>query len=620
MTNQKIQTAEYQIPMPGGARKFRNGYCFTVEAPEKAEVSLLLYHRKAEEPTEIIPFSEENRVGRFRTMYLPEFSARDMEYNFCIDGKVYQDPYACRINGREAFGEDKKEKPHQVRCGFSTGASYDWEGDASPKIPNHELVLYKLHVRGYTKASSGGGKKRGTFAGLMDKISYWKELGINAVELMPAYEFEEMPAPAETDGMVSHRQETGRVNFWGYLPGNYFAPKKSYCAGKSPETEVKNFIKALHQAGIECIMEFFFPAGTSPLLALHALQFWKINYHVDGFHILGDGAPVELILNDGILAGSRQMAPYFDMNRINQGNSSGEQLLAEYNVRYMEDMRRFLKSDECMAETAAYHIRRSNAQFSYVNYMTCQDGFTLNDLVTYMDKHNEANGEENHDGSDYNFSWNCGEEGPSRKTAIRKTREQQIRNAFLLMLLSQGIPMIYAGDEMGNTQEGNNNAYCQDNPLGWIDWKSAHRHSRRTEFVREAIAFRKEHPILHLGEELKGTDYLAKGYPDISFHGERAWYCSYSNTCRLLGVMLNGSYAVKESGEPDDFLYIGYNFHWEPRTLALPNLPEKMVWNKVADTSEDRKANYFYDHMEEHKKTIEVAPRSIVILIGKSGG
>ena len=431
---------------------------------------------------------------------------------------------------------------------------------------------------------------------------------------MPAYEFMEVKKNSENTGMVSQKCAKEKINYWGYDEGCYYAPKRSYCATKEPENEVRDFVKALHRAGIECIMEMYFPAETNPLIALRALQFWKLFSHVDGFHLMGDGVPVSAILRDGVLSDTKIMLIGFDENMVKE--RKGNKCAAEYNSGFLQDMRRFLKSDEDMIPGVSWRVKRNHDKYAVINYMSFQDGFTLNDMVTYNYRHNEANGEENQDGCSYNFSWNCGFEGPSRKQNIRQIRERQIRNAFLMMLLSQGTPMIYGGDEIGNSQSGNNNAYCQDNAIGWIDWKGLKKNEKLLDFVKKAIAFRKEHPILHMEKELRGVDYKAKGFPDVSLHGERAWYCSAENTSRLLAVLYCGAYAEKEDGTEDDFLYVIYNFHWENREAALPNLPDGKTWEKVIDTS-DISENGFLTENEEnrgYKKKIEIGPRTIAVL------
>ena len=597
-------------PVMLGANRNNEGMNFAAEVLPGSEASLVLYQKGSVVPSREIPFTE--RTGKICTLLVSGLNTKKYEYNFRIDGKIIQDPFAYGICGREQFGVlGNGEKGDQIRCTFLTEKEYDWEEDQFPDIPYRDLILYKVHVRGYTKQQKISQKRRGTFSGLKDMIPYWKELGINAVVLMPAYEFMELPDPdGESGHMITENRNCERVNYWGYVKGFYFAPKRSYCATREPENEFRDLVKALHQAGMECMMELYFPGGTSPLTALRAAWFWRNYYHVDGFHFMGDGVPVELLAGDSILYGAKKLFQ-------NLSVSAEDEMSAECTEAFQKDMRRYLKSDEGMLPATEYHIRHIRNAGGTVHYMASQDGFTLYDAVSYNYRHNEANGENNQDGSEYNYSWNCGIEGPTRKFAIKKMREQQIKNAFLMLLLSQGTPVIYGGDEFCNSQNGNNNAWCQDNPVGWTDWKALRKNKKIFEFVKEAIAFRKAHPVLHMEKEPKGSDYLAKGFPDISFHGERAWYLNQENTSRLLGVMYCGSYAKKEDGSEDDFIYVGYNFHWENRTIALPNLPEGMIWKKTADTSDTEEGDFFREREESYKKNIEINPRTIVVLTGK---
>lgn len=620
MGEQNTFTAQPGYPLMLGAQRTPEGMNFGLEVPEGAQASLLLYKKKAKEPTQEYSFTEEHRNGSVCSMLLKGLKSEDYEYNFCIDGKIVHDPCAYRIIGREHFGETMDADVHKVRCGFLSKKAYDWEEDKFPAIPYSDMILYKVHVRGYTKAAKGVEGTKGTFKALKSMIPYWQELGVNAIELMPAYEFPEVEEPKKKTGMVSEKRKEGKVNYWGYGEGFYYAPKRSYCSTKEVESEVRDFVKALHKAGMECIMEMYFPKNTNPFLALRALQFWRLFYHVDGFHLMGDGVPVSFLLSDGILSDAKLMFIGFDQNQVKE--KKGAKCVAEYNTGFLQDMRRFLKSDEDMIPAVSWRVKRNGDKFAVINYMAFQDGFTLNDMVTYNYRHNEDNGEANLDGCSYNFSWNCGFEGPSRKQNLRQIRERQIKNAFLMVLLSQGTPMIYGGDEIGNTQNGNNNAYCQDNSLGWIDWKGLKKNENVLEFVKKAIAFRKEHPILHMEKELKGVDYRAKGFPDVSLHGERAWYCSSENTSRLLGVMYCGSYAKKADGTADDFIYVIYNFHWENREAALPNLPEGMHWEKTIDTSALTENGFLTEKekVKKNTKKMEISPRTIVVLTAHKEG
>ena len=612
-------TAGWQF-LPG-IHKIGDSYNFTVEAPERAEVFLVLYHRNSSKPAAEIPLDEKTRSGRVRSIRVSGIELSKLEYNYRINGEIVQDTSAHTIVGREKFGEPLAEDPNEIRCRYTTGAEYDWGEDTCPEFSFEDMILYKLHVRGYTKAPGSPARKKGTIAGIMEMIPYFQELGVNTIELMPVYEFTEVTPDVQNHGLITQRKDSAKVNFWGYISGLYYAPKRAYCATDDPEKEMKDLVRKLHASGMKLILEFYFPAEVNPARALKALQFWKLNYHIDGFHVKGDGLPLEVLLKDGILSDTMLLLP-----EVPAGYLTGEQervrTAAEINAGFMEDMRRFLKSDEGMVERAMWRTRRNESTHAVINYMACQDGFTLNDMVTYNYKHNEANGQDNQDGSSFNYSWNCGVEGPSRKVLVKKTREKQLRNAVLMVLLSQGTPLLYAGDEFGNSQEGNNNAWCQDNVTGWVDWKSFRRQQKLYAFVKKAIAFRKDHPILHMREELRGTDYLGKGFPDVSYHGERAWYVSKDNTSRMFGAFYYGGYGRDRSKSdakrefcPEDFLYIAYNFHWEERSFALPSLPEGIVWKKIADTAPDWDS-CFSEQPEELSKEVAAGPRSIMILQG----
>ncbi len=607
-------------------RAAAGGTAFVVAAPENARVQLLLYRKGEALPEMELEIPESCRTGRLRDFLVRGLDPEKYEYNFRIDGEIRQDPRACIVMGRDKFGEEHPEEEHAVRCGFSSAKPRGQKDIPAPDTGFEDMILYKLHVRGFTMAGPARVKHKGTFRGIAESIPYFKSLGINALELMPSYEFAEREAKKKRTGMVQERRQTGLVNFWGYKEGLYFAPKRSYCAGEDPEKEFREMVRSLHRAGILCIMEFYFPAGVKPLTALYALRHWREYYKVDGFHAHGDGFPASLVLQDNMLSDAKLLVDPYDLSSVYGGKTPEKRNVAFCQNGFWQDMRRLLKSDEGMVDRALQHIRDNASDHGVINYMTCQDGFTMQDLVSYSERHNEANGQGNQDGSSFNYSWNCGEEGPTRKTAVKKLREQQVRNAFLLMLLSQGTPMIYAGDEFGNSQGGNNNAWCQDNEIGWVDWKGLRRNKELLNFVKRAITFRGEHPVLHLREPLKGTDYLALGSPDISFHGERAWYVNHDHSGRMFGVLYNEAYGKKEgesvpaSGAGDKkrggFLYIAYNFQWEDRNFALPNLPGGMVWAKVCDTS-DRNACSFEPGELCREKSVRVGMRSIVILAGR---
>ncbi|MBQ1491602.1 MAG: Type II secretory pathway, pullulanase PulA and related glycosidase [Blautia sp.] len=612
MDKNKLEIAPGNPLIPGAS--FAQGTCnFAIEAREDAQVSLLLYKENEAEPWMEIPLGREERCGCMYAVRVSPLDAKDISYNYQIDGKVVSDPCGKVFLGRGRFGSAiNPEKPHEVRCGLLSmedGAS--WEKEYTrPSL--EEMILYKLHVRGFTKACPEVAlPKRGTFAGLQERIPYLLELGINTVELMPCYEFWEVAPPAPGGGMVAPKQTGAKLNYWGYGPGCYFAPKASYCMGSDAQEEVRSLIRALHEAGIACIMEFYFPAQVSPSMVIHALHFWKLHYHVDGFHLLGEGAALSMVLRDAMLSDTLIFTPQESFPEGDLDKKKPSSSFATYNSGFMEDMRRFMKSDEGMVDSVRYRFSRGEKGYGVINYMAFQDGFTLKDMVSYNYRHNEDNGEGGEDGCEQNYSWNCGAEGPSRKASIRSLREQQERNALALLLLSRGTPMIYAGDEFGNSQKGNNNAYCQDNAVGWVDWKALGQHKRLFAFCKAMVAFRKEHPILWSEEQGEGKAYKGKGYPVLSFHGERAWFCSNEASSRLLGVM----YAQK--GEQERHYYIAMNFYWEERDIALPTLSHGGVWKAVFST--DQKENWWEGQEEDPRKSLSLPPRSITFLEGVAG-
>lgn len=608
----KVMQGDPRVP---GAVRRSGGYNFAAEFPTEKDVRLLLYKKGHEDPEEEIPIEASYFTGRMASVFLPDFKGERYEYNYQVGETVVHDPAAAKIVGCREFGSiTENSSPHSIRCGFDDG-QYDWEEDCRPEYPYSETILYKIHVRGYTMQRNSKVHKKGTFAGIIEKIPYFRELGITSLELMPVYDFNEVIVPENMPLQYARKMtDKLRTNFWGYTKGNYFAPKPAYCAGRDSIKEFRDMIKALHKAGIECILEFYFPAEIHHLLVLQVLHHWYLTYHVDGFHLIGDGVSADTICKDPLLCRAKLIFP----GGTAVGNGRGMRNAAICNEGFKQDMRRFLKSDEDSLNAAVGRMRLNPAEYGIINYITNQDGFTMMDLVSYDSKHNEANGENNRDGNSYNFSWNCGVEGPSRKVSVRKLREQQMRNAFLLLLLSQGTPMIYGGDEFGNSQQGNNNAYCQDNETGWVDWRAFTKNRQMLMFVREVIAFRKQHPILHPEKELRAVDYKSLGYPDLSYHSSRAWYASYDNVSHYIGMMFCGLYAKRADGQCDDFIYIAYNFHWKEHEFALPRV-KKQKWYRIFSSAAESKEGYFFREEEEleNQMMVEVAPRSISIFIGR---
>ena len=562
-----------------------------------------------------IPFPEEGKTGHVWSMTL-NGAFDDLYYAFEADGKRFSDPYGRSFAGRERWGR----LSHAKRLLLSPVAEpeFDWQGDRPLHIPYEDCIVYRAHVRGLTKHASSGTEHRGTFRGVVDKIPYFKELGITTLELLPPVEFQEVMMPENVEGNPYGTSEpTGRLNYWGYAKAGMFAPKASYAdPGTNPVTEFKYMVRELHKAGLEVVPELYFSGREVPEFVLETVRFWVREYHVDGIHLTGY-APTVLLATDPYLAGTKLWALSWEAEKPAAGEKKH---LGEYNDGFLIDMRRALKGDEEQMSSLIYRNRRNPAETGVLNFMAGTNGFTMMDMVSYDQKHNEANGENNRDGSDYNYSWNCGAEGHVRKKKIQELRSRQLRNAMLLLFLSQGTPVLLAGDEFGNSQNGNNNAYCQDNEISWLNWNLNKWDQALLDFVKHVIAFRKAHPVFHMKQEPRVMDYLACGHPDISYHGVNAWQPEFENFRRQIGILYCGAYAKKPNGENDDFFFVIFNMHWEPHSFALPNLPKNLVWSLAFDTS-DSAAGGYYEEGQEHQilnqKNYMVPSRSVLVFQGK---
>ena len=406
------------------------------------------------------------------------------------------------------------------------------------------------------------------------------------------------------------------INYWGYKKGFYYQPKQNYAAGEDAVSEFKEMVKAFHKNNMEIVMQFYFPVE-APLWEIpEILRFWVLEYHVDGFHLKGENLPVDFIAADPVLADTKIWYDSFDTGKIHQASkeSTAYKNLAVYRDDYMYDMRRFLKGDENMLNSVLYHMRHIPEKTGRIHYFTNYYGMTLADLVSYDYRHNEANGEENRDGTSVNFSWNCGEEGATRRTRVKELRLKQMKNAFCLLLFSQSTPLIFMGDEFGNSQRGNNNPYCQDNAITWLNWNDLKKNEELYHFWLQIAALRREHPILHPEKELRIMDYLSLGYPDLSYHGQSAWKPQLEGDSRHIGIMYCGKYAEKNGGE-DAFFYLAINMHWECRTLALPKLPRELKWEPVCETA-GKKESRTAENTIQKTSVIKIPPRSIVIYTG----
>ncbi|HIT90138.1 MAG TPA: hypothetical protein IAC41_06950, partial [Candidatus Merdenecus merdavium] len=579
---------------PLGASIEKRGINFAFFYREICErVYLLLYKKGEEEPCETVEMMEEGLYSGIYSIYIEGLDPKEYEYNFLVHKKILQDPYAKCILGREHFGVERTSN-HQVRCGFDTSPPYLWEEDHPLYLPFEQVISYNLNVRSFTMHRNSKVKNKGTFKGLIEKIPYFKELGINQIELMPAYEFEEVEFEKNNHHMVEAvktpldrpyamiQEESDRrsykVNAWGYTEGNYFVPKAAYAATKNPSKEFKDMVKAFHKNGIEVIMEFYFPKGIDPYLIAQCLRFWIQDYHMDGFHLNGIKEYHRILAQDPYLKNVKLMGDFFLMEeRSIQDLYHPYRNLAEYNDGFKNDIRQFLKGDAGVTLSFLNRMKKNPIHQTVMNYITSHDGFTLMDLVSYNEKHNEENGEHNLDGTDHNYSWNCGIEGKTSNKKVNALRRRQIKNAFVMVLLSQGTPLILGGDELGNSQEGNNNGYCQDNKIGWVNWQVPKKDQWILPFVKELIQFRKGHFIFLNKKEYTNIDTLTCGYPEISYHTDKAWFGGLDENNHFVGVMYCGDYGVDEQGCADDFIYIAYNMHWEDHSFALPKLPNKMA-------------------------------------------
>lgn len=579
--------------------------------------SLVLFENGSEEPGIKIPMNPADRNGDVWNLTLAGRWPKGTTYCFEMDGSLRPDPCGRQFTGWDEWGNP--ENIEHVMKSPLYGEHFDWEGDKPPDIPFHESIIYRCHVRGMTCHNSSKVRGKGTFRALMEKIPYIKELGATAIELMPVNEFQEVlvqesewnPRAVKT-GPVP----TGKLNYWGYTKGYYYAPKASYSSGqkKRPVYELKTLVKEIHKAGMELIIELYFSGKESPAMVLDIVRFWVREYHVDGIHLVGY-APADLIGRDPYLSRTKLFATTW------QGVQAGTRKhLAEYHDGFLTDMRRVLKGDEDQIRPLIMRISQNPDQYGVINYMAHTNGFTMMDMVSYDRKHNEANGEGNRDGSDYNYSWNCGLEGPSKKKKLMAVRHKQIRNAMVLLFLSQGTPLFLAGDEFGNSKSGNNNAYCQDNEISWLNWNQRKTNRDIYEFAKHMIGFRKEHPVFHMEKKAQNMDYMACGHPDVSFHGVRVWRPEYENFRRQLGVLYCGAYGKRADGSSDDYFFVMYNMHWESHEFGLPRLPKNRMWHVAIDTSLGSVNGYYEAGQEpclEDQKTYAVNERSIAVLIGK---
>lgn len=666
-----------------GATVIPGGVNFTIQSHKATSCELLLFHREAEEPFAVLPFPDNYRIGFCYSMIVFGLDIEEFEYAYRLDGpydekkglrfdrtKILLDPYARAVTGQSHWGH-KNNPQHGYRARV-VHSNFDWGQQRHTSIPMEDLIIYELHVRGYTKDASSGVKHPGTFDGLKEKIPYLKVLGVNAVELMPVFEFDEMRDARLID-------ENLLLDFWGYNPVSFFAPNTSYSSSKEYNREgmeLKSLIKELHDQNMEVILDVVFnhtaegnefgpsfsfkgfdnqiyymltPDGhyynfsgcgntlncNHPVvqnMILDCLRYWVIEYRVDGFRfdlasILGrneDGTPLHQppllrsLAFDSILGNVKLIAEAWDAGGLYQvGSFPSWKRWAEWNGRYRDDMRRFLKGDDFLSQAAARRITGSpdlydpvfRGRNASVNFLTCHDGFTLYDLYSYNEKHNEANGWGNTDGADDNNSWNCGVEGDTTDPSVLALRRKMMMNACAVLMCSRGTPMFLAGDEFADTRYGNNNPYCQDNLISWLDWSLLEKNRALYEFFRYMIHFRKAHACIRKDLE---PSYL--GFPSMSLHGLTPWKPDLPESSHTACVLFSG---YDDTLHKEDLVFLAVNTHWCSAALTLPQLPDGYTW-KIAVNTGDKKQQTFTDsEIPAAGSSVLLGERSVIVFVGE---
>ncbi|MCR4618090.1 MAG: hypothetical protein K5669_07900 [Lachnospiraceae bacterium] len=510
-------------------------------------------------------FKDCERIGNVYTAIIPDFDRSKHSYTFYCNDYYMTDLRAENYSDKLHFGNFDASKARKAML----SPIFNWDVDVKPRTPYEDSFIYMLHVRGFTMHASSKAAHKGTFLGVTEKLKYLKKLGVTAIDIQPCYEFNE------------NDKKTGRYNYWGYCKGYYYTPKSAYAFSDNPCTEFCEMVKAAHAQGIEIIMQMYFPASFERREIPYVLEFWAAKYHVDGFHVMGENMPMSLIDESPVLADTKIIAEsLWGTNLENKDyydTAKTQKRYAEFNDSYMYVMRRFLKGDSGIMGEAASKMRNNPLSYAVINYFDSFNSLTLTDLVSYDHKHNDDNGEDNRDGNDYNCSWNCGEEGPSNKPKILSLRRKQIKNALIMLFMSSGVPMIFMGDEMGNTQKGNNNPYCHDSDITWLDWKGLKRKASVYDFIAGLAKIRKEHHFYHSEKEMSMVDLEGNGFPELSYHGESAWIGDTGSYKNDLGIM------YCEKGK---LYYAAINMHWDKNTLSLPRAPKNSSWKIYYSTDE----------------------------------
>lgn len=616
-----------------------SGLIFTFEAHKNQRCELLIYKAGTYEVEEKIIIPQKFCIGSLYSVEIIGLK-NELEYNYCLDGKISTDPYAKRIIGREKWADfSRKEQNFMLKSYYASAQSVSGKYKRRLEaIPKDKMILYKLNVRSFSMDYTKGNK--GTFAALKDKIPYLKSLGVNCIECMPVYEFEELILRQcekkldykewkvrweehtaankgnknKVSGVLSPEYEYDldekRVNVWGYTPSYYYALKESFAFQKTGKEEFEAFIEALHENDMECVLEMHFLDTFPKNQIVDILKYWVLAYGVDGFHLLGIDIPIAQIMEESVLKSTKIFHDSYYT-----GNEENTNRYFVYNEEFKYSARKMLNFQEASLCEFTQQMRKQGSDMGFINYISDNNGFTLRDVFSYEQKHNEDNLEDNLDGNDWNYSDNCGVEGETRRKNVEQKRDKMFRNAIALLYLAQGVPLLYAGDEFGNSQKGNNNAYCQDNPIGWVNWKKFVKRKDLFTFVQKMIQFRKDHDVISSSFPMKMTDYSGVGYPDLSYHGQEAWQSKDMIHRYTIGMLYCGDYSNHKS-KRIDMIYIAYNFDPKKKSLALPDLDKKKKWYIVMDTS------YIYQGFLEKEQVvktnlIELEGQSISILIGK---
>lgn len=671
-----------------GATAMPNAVNFTISSANATSCELLLFHRKEKTPYAVIPIPASYRIGDVFSIIVFGLDITEFEYAYRMDGphdprkgllfnkeRILLDPYARAVTGQHKWGENAAND-HQYHARVVT-ESFDWGDMRSPELPLRDLIIYEMHVRGFTRISTSGVAHPGTFAGILEKLPHLLALGINAVELMPVFEFNELEDARIIDGKTLY-------NYWGYNTVSFFSPNTSYSSENEYNregNELKQMIRVLHEHGIEVILDVVFnhtaegneqgsafsfkgidnnvyymltPDGSyfnfsgcgntfncnHPVVQqfiLNCLRYWATEYRIDGFRfdlaaIMGrneDGSPMRnppLLRNlayDPVLSKVKLIAEAWDAGGLYQvGSFSSLRRWAEWNGRYRDDLRCFLKGDAGMAQAAINRITGSTDLYdpvyrgdnASVNFLTCHDGFTLYDLYAYNTKHNEANGWNNTDGDNCGNSWNCGAEGDTDNQEIRALRMRLIKNAFATLLCSRGAAMFLAGDEFCNTQFGNNNPYCQDNEVSWLDWSLLEKNQEIFRFCRDMIALRKAHPCITENLEPASTNF-----PAVSIHNAFPWHTDCHPDTRVIGILFSGKHPKTGA---DDMVFLGINTFWENQKIQMPDLPEHLYWHIACNTALPHADPPIYQTQSswEGCTNIWAAPRSVIVAYARVKG